>query len=174
MVVLRTGSAAGFVHAVEAHLDSRDVARVIYGAIIGLALVVAVQGHPPPSGTMAALLVGTAVAVGLAEVYSEFVGTEVRTRRHLTRHEVRALGLEAVAVTFGAAFPAAFFLLSALGVLELDAAFRLAKWTGLGLICLYGFIAARLAGSRLPGALLQATAVGSIGGALIALKAVLH
>jgi hypothetical protein len=174
MVVLKTGGGAGFVRAVEAHLDSRDVSRVIYGAIIGLALVVALQEHPPPSATMAALLVGTAVAVGLAEVYSEFVGTEARTRRHPTRGEVRGFGLHAVAVTFGAAFPAAFFVLAALGAFELETAVRLAKWTGLGLICVYGFLAARLAGSRTMGALLQAAAVGTIGGVLIALKAVLH
>jgi hypothetical protein len=29
------------------HLRSRQVSRVIYGAIIGLALVVALEAHPP-------------------------------------------------------------------------------------------------------------------------------
>ena len=69
--------------AIESHLGSGDVARVIYGSIIGLALVVALQEHPPTAATMASFLVGTAVAVGLAEVYSEYVGAEARTRRPL-------------------------------------------------------------------------------------------
>src|SRR4051794_13259570 len=37
----------GLRRAVDAHLGSRDVARVIYGSIIGLALVVALGQHPP-------------------------------------------------------------------------------------------------------------------------------
>jgi hypothetical protein len=35
-----------------AHLGSRQVARVIYGAIIGLALVVALEGYPRSAGPM--------------------------------------------------------------------------------------------------------------------------
>jgi hypothetical protein len=74
----------------------------------------------------------------------------------------------------GAGFPAVFLLLAAAGALELDTAFNFAKWSGLGLICAYGYFAARLAGSRTLGALLHAAAVGAIGGVLILLKAVLH
>jgi hypothetical protein len=160
--------------AIEAHLGSRDVARVIYGSIIGLALVVALQAHPPGAGTTASLLVGTAVAVGLAEAYSELVGTEARTRRRVDRAQVRELVGEGGAVVFGAAFPAVFFVLAALGVFDIDVAFRLAKWTGLGLICAYAFVAARMSGYHLLGALVHAALIGAIGGALIALKALLH
>jgi hypothetical protein len=160
--------------AIEAHLGSRQVARVIYGAIIGLAIVVALQEHPPAAVRVAASLIGSAVAVGLAEAYSEFVGTEAHSRRHLKRAEVRQLLGDAAAVTLGAGFPAVFFVLAALDVIALDTAFQLAKWSGLALICTYGFLAARLAGSRPGVALLHAAAVGAIGGLLIALKAVLH
>jgi hypothetical protein len=159
---------------IEAHLGSRDVARVIYGAIIGLALVVALEQHPPTVGQTVGAVVATALAVGLAEMYSEFVGAEARERRHIGRAEVRVLAADAVAVTFGAGFPAVFFVLAAVGVLELDAAFTLAKWTGLALIGGYGFVAARLAGSGAGAAVLHASALGAIGGALIALKALLH
>jgi hypothetical protein len=120
------------------------------------------------------LVVATAIAVGLAEVYSEFVGTEARTRHHVTRAQLRALLAEAGAVVFGAAFPAVFFVLAAAGVVELDTAFDLARWTGLGLICAYGFGAARLAGSSVWEALVHAAVLGAIGGALIALKALVH
>jgi hypothetical protein len=53
-------------------------------------------------------------------------------------------------------------------------AFTLSKWTGLGLICVYGFVAGRLSGSGVGGALLHAAAVGTIGGMLILLKALVH
>jgi hypothetical protein len=160
--------------AIEAHLGSRDVARVIYGAIIGLAFVVALEQHPPTVGQTVGAIVATALAVGFAEMYSEFVGTEARERRHLGRAELRVLAADAFAVTFGAGFPALFFVLAAMGVLGVDAAFTLAKWTGLALIAAYGFVAARLAGSATGAAVLHASALAAIGGALIAAKALLH
>jgi hypothetical protein len=118
--------------------------------------------------------VATALAIGLAETYSEFVGAEARERRHLSRAEVRVLAEDAAAVTFGAGFPAVFFILAAAGAMELATAFTLAKWTGLALICAYGYVAARLAGSGRGASLLHASVLGMIGGALIAVKALLH
>ena len=160
--------------AVEAHLASRDVARVIYGSIIGLALVVALDAHPPTAGQAVGAIVGTAVAVGLAELYSDVVGAEARNRRALDGAQLRASAEDVAAVTLGAGFPAIFFVLAAAGALDLDTAFALAKWSGLGLLCSYGYLAGRLSGSSVGRAALHAAAVGAIGGGLIALKALLH
>lgn len=160
--------------AIDAHLDSRQVARVIYGAIIGMALIVVLQEHPPAPGTVVGLLVATAVAVGLAELYSEIVGAETRTRHRITREHLREIARDVVAVGFGIAFPSVFFLLAALGAMEVETAFSIAKWSGVGLIGFYGFCAARLAGARVLVALGQGLAVGVIGGALIAFKAIVH
>ncbi len=159
---------------VRAHLRSRQVSRVIYGAIIGLALVVALEAHPPDAGVVAVTLVGTALAVALAEVYSEIVGLEARGRRHARRSELRHLGADAAAVASGIAFPAAYFVLAAAGVFERSTAFDLAKWTGLGVIGVYGFAGARASGTGMLGSLLQGTGVALIGGFLIGLKALVH
>jgi hypothetical protein len=156
------------------HLDSHQVSRVVYGAIIGLAFLVALEDHPPAAGAVVLALAGTAAAVALAELYSEAVGTETRTRRPISRGDLRGIADDAAAVAFGIAFPVVFFILAVVGVLETPTAFTAAKWTGLGLIGLYGFCAARLAGGGLPGSLLHALAVSTIGGMLIALKALLH
>jgi hypothetical protein len=158
----------------NAHLNSRQVARVVYGSIIGLALIVAVEKHPPGALTMVVWLLGTALAVGLAEVYSEVVGIETSARHRVTRDDVAPLLEEAGAVAFGVAFPAVFFLLAAVGVLDLPGAFGLAKWTGLGLIGCYGFWAARFAGASTGRALVHAGLVMLVGGGLIALKALVH
>jgi VIT1/CCC1 family predicted Fe2+/Mn2+ transporter len=160
--------------AIEAHLGTRQVSRVIYGAIIGMAVIVALSDHPPAPGAVVALLVGTAVAVGLAELYSEIVGAETRTRHRVERDYVHELVTDVVAVGFGITFPAVFFVLAALGAMDVDTAFSLAKWSGIGLIGFYGVCAARLAGARLPVALLQGCLAGAIGAALIALKAIVH
>ena len=159
---------------IEAHLRTRQVARVIYGAIIGMALVVALEAHPPRPGVVVASLLATAVAVGLAEIYSEVIAAETRTRRRVARDELAPILDDAVAVAFGIAFPVVFFALSAAGVFDVEIAFTIAKWSGLGLIGAYGFLAGRLAGASLPGALLRALAVGLVGGALIAFKALIH
>jgi hypothetical protein len=160
--------------AILAHLGSEDVAHVIYGSIIGLALVQALKGHPPKPGIVAGLLFGSAVAVGLAEAYSEIVAAEARTRSRVQRDRIREVVHEAGAVVLGAGFPAVFFLLAALGAMKTQTAFRVATWTGLALIVGYGYLGARLSGSRVPGALLKAAVVGVIGGILIGLKALLH
>lgn len=156
------------------HLSSRQVSRVVYGSIIGLALVVALEAHPPAPGAVIASLLGTAVAVALAELYSEIVGLQTMRHRRAERAELRHARSDIAAVAFGIAFPAVFFLLAATGVLELDTAFRVAKWSGLGLIGIYGFAGARLSGAGVGGALLEAAAVALIGAAVIVLKSLFH
>jgi hypothetical protein len=160
--------------AIEAHLGSRQVARVIYGAIIGMALVVSLEHHPPRPGVMVGTLLATAAAVGLAELYSEVVGAETRNRRRVEREQLGEMLDDVGAVAFGIAFPAVFFLLAAASVLEDHTAFTIAKWSGLGLISFYGFVAGRLAGAGRAASLLQALVVGVVGGALIAFKALVH
>jgi hypothetical protein len=159
---------------VEAHLGSRQVGRVVYGSIIGLALVVAIESHPPRPGVMAVWLAGTALAVALAEVYSEVVGVETSTRHQVTRAQVGHIAEDAVAVGIGVAFPAVFFLLSALGVLAVGTAFTVAKWSGLGLIGFYGYWAARFSGSTPLGSMVKGALVALVGAGLILLKSLVH
>lgn len=121
-----------------------------------------------------ATLLGTAIAVALAELYSEAVGVETSARRRITRAEVGDVGVDIAAVATGIAFPSIFFILAAAGVMEIETAFDVAKWTGLGLIGLYGFAGARLSGAGLAASLAQAAAVALIGGFLILLKALVH
>ena len=160
--------------ALEAHLASRDVARIIYGAIVGLALVVALQDHPPGAGKAAGLVLATALAIGLAELYSEYVSLEARTRAPVARSQFRGMVAESGAVSFGAAFPAIFFVLAALDIMSTSAAFNWAKWTGLVLICGYGYLAGRLTGSSVGSALAHSAGLGAIAAALIAVKGLLH
>src|SRR3954454_16866968 len=160
-------------NAISDHLDSRQVARVVYGAIIGLALVAALEAHPPGAGTVVGLLLGTALAVAMAEVYSEILGTETRTHRRVPWVGVLHFAADGSGVAFGVGFPAVFFALSAAGVMELDTAFTVAKWSGAGLIAFYGYCAAKLAGASVLGSLVHAAAVCLIGVLLIAIKAVL-
>ena len=159
---------------VAEHLSSDQVARVIYGAIVGLALVVAIEPHPPGAATMAAILLTTAIAVALAELYSDVVGTRIRIRGALGKERRLEVGKEVVAVAIGTAFPAVFFALAAADAIELDTAFGLAKWSGLGLIGFYGYMAGRLSGADVGKSLVHALAVGAIGAAVIIVKSLVH
>jgi hypothetical protein len=158
----------------EQHLGSTQVGKVVYGSIIGLALVVAIENHPPAPGVMAVWLVGTAIAVGLAEVFSEVVGTETSTRQPVSRGQLTHMVEHAAAVGFGVAFPGIFFVLSALGLFEVDTAFTIAKWTGVGLIGFYGFWAARFSGSSRQRALAKGVLVALVGAGLVLLKSFVH
>jgi hypothetical protein len=156
------------------HLRTGHVSRTVYGSIIGLALVLTLQAHPTTIGVAISTLLATAVAVALAELYSELIGA--RARRSIGEEtEPFAVEVgEAIAVAFGIAFPCVFFVAAALGLITLDNAFELAIWTGLGLIAGYGYVAARLSGAGTTGALLQAAGVGLIAVALIVLKVIVH
>jgi hypothetical protein len=160
--------------AIAAHLNSRQVARVLYGSIIGLALVVALEAHPPRTAAIVVSLLATAVAVGLAELYSEYVGTEVRTHARVDRQQLGSILDEVGAVAIGVAFPAIFFILAALGAFDRDAAFTIAKWSGLGLITAYGFAAARLTGAGWLHSIYRASIAGVIAAFLIVIKSLLH
>jgi hypothetical protein len=160
--------------AIAAHLGSRQVSRVLYGSIIGLALVLALEAHPPGAGAITVTLLATAIAVALAELYSEIVGTEVQTRARVGREQILDMLDEIGAVAFGVAFPSLFFLLAALDAIDLDAAFAIAKWSGLGLIVAYGFAAARLTGDTVPRSLRRAAIAGLVAAFLIVIKALLH
>jgi hypothetical protein len=159
---------------IEEHLGSEQVSRVIYGAIIGMALVVVLEHQHPSAGVVAASLVATGFAVGLAEVYSDFIGMQTRLRRKLERHHYRHMLEGVAAVFFGIVFPDVFFVIAALGGMETDTAFALAKWSGLVLIALYGFAAGRLSGSGFTTSVLHGLAVAAIGAALIGFKVLVH
>ena len=116
--------------AVYDHLRSDQYSRLIYGAIIGLALIVALEHEEPDAAVMAGTLVGTGVAVGLTELYSEFLGAELRTRRRVDRARFREIASNVVAVIFGASFPAIFFALAAAGAMETETAFDVAIVVG--------------------------------------------
>jgi hypothetical protein len=144
---------------------ARLSSRVVYGAIVGLAVVVALQAHPPAPGVTAATLVATALAVALAELYSELV-----TARETSGRSLR----EAFGVALGVGFPAVFFVLEAAGAIGEHTAYTLAKWTGVALIGGYGYVAARRAGNTNTSAILQALGISAVGALLIAFKSLVH
>ena len=79
----------------------------------------------------------------------------------IERHHVRHIAGDVAAVALGIVFPGFYFIFAGFGWMEIDTAFTLAKWTGLGLITGYGYAAGRLSGSSQIPSLLHALAVGA-------------
>ncbi|MFN8185640.1 MAG: hypothetical protein U0R69_01030 [Gaiellales bacterium] len=154
--------------------DSGQVAKILYGSIIVLALEVALEDHPPPPPEVIGSIVGTAFAVMLAELYSDVIALELGKRRRVRRGELGAISRKTSAVGFGAVFPVLWFALAWAGVMGTGTAFAVSKWSGLGLIGFYGFTAGRLAGNGLVRSLVQAAAVVIVGFVIISVKALFH
>jgi hypothetical protein len=93
-------------------------------------------------------LIGTGVAVGLAELYSEVVGAEDAHAHARAPGEPRRDDRRLGRGVLRRQLPAVFFIAASAGPPSRSTpAFTVAKWTGLGLIGFYGFAAARLAGA---------------------------
>jgi hypothetical protein len=147
-------------------------AHAIYGLIIVLAVIVAEEGTEISAGEAIASVVGAATITALAELYADYIGATIRSRRHLTSPE---RGFELRNITAGfltALLPAGFFVLAALNAIELETAFDAAVWMGVGLLGVYAVVANRLAGFSMPRSLLVGIGFTLLGAALVAIKAI--
>ena len=159
---------------IASHLESRDVARVLYGTILGLALVLALESSSHTPAENATFIVVAAIAIGLAELFSEVISLEARSHRRVNRHDAWPLTRDALAVVIGAGFPAIYFVLAGAGVMTLHTAFVLSKWSGMALVIAYAFAAARMSGAGVAHSIRHAATAGLVGLALVELKALLH
>ena len=151
-------------------LDGHRVAKIIYGSIIILVVLLAMEDHPPsPTGTIATVLF-TGLGVALAELYSDFIGTRIRERRLLTWAERSQMTHNVGAVLIGALLPLPFFILAGLGLMRLEVAFLFAKWILVGTLLFYGFVASRLSGHGHVLSFVYAVAASAIGLLVVLIK----
>ena len=159
---------------VRAHFESGEVRHAVYGTIMVLAVIGVLERHPPSSAAIFASVLGTALAVALAEMYAEFIGISVRYRRRLTRQERWEFSGELLRGFALAVAPVGFFILEAAGVIGLDTAFTVAVWFGVALLGFYGVVANRYAALSWPRSLAGGITVALIGAFLILLKQAFH
>ena len=108
-------------------IDGHRVSKIIYGTIIVLVVIIAMEDHPPsPAGTVATVLF-SGLGVALAEVYSEFIGTRINQRRSLTWSERQQITKNVSAVMIGALLPLPLLILAWIGVMRFELAFVLDK-----------------------------------------------
>lgn len=148
-------------------------AHAIYGSIVVLAVIVALDDTDVTAGETIGTVVGAAVITALAELYADYIGAVIRHQRHLTSAE-REFELQSIAVGFLTALtPVVFFVLAALGLMDLASAFDAAVWTGVVVLGAYAVIANRFAGIGIGRSILIGAGFTALGALLVGLKVVL-
>jgi hypothetical protein len=156
------------------HSEGHYAARSVYGSILVLALLLALQKHPPSPYNAALLVAGTLFAVLAAETYADLLGLEIDQGRPPTPEERRDKFRELGVMTVAAEGPVVVFVLAGLDVIDDDLAFRLAVWVTIGVLFLTGFLARWFAGRSLLSSLASGCVIGGIGVALAVLKHFAH
>lgn len=158
----------------RAHLESEQTTHGIYGTIVVLAVIVALEGHPPSGQAILASVLGAVVAVILAEIYADYIGTMIREHHRPERAEWRRIVVNTLGNLIATALPIFLLTLGVAGVIRLEAGFTAAKWAGAAVIAAYAFIANRLSGLSLGRSILASAAFGLIGLGLVLFKQYFH
>jgi hypothetical protein len=140
------------------HSPGHYTARSIYGAIIVLALLLTIQDHPPGPWKSAVLVAVTVLSVLAAEAYSDVLGMEVD------------LG---VMVVVGVG-PVLLFVLSAIGVMTEQQAFRVSVSLLVVYLFVAGFVTRRFSGHSVAASLRSALVIGGAGLLIAVVKQFAH
>jgi hypothetical protein len=152
-----------------------DRARhAVYGSVIVLAVIVALDGTNVRAREVIASVLGAAIATVLAELYADYLAATIRAARRPSPAERTEQIRNAAFGLVAAVLPSAFFVLAATGAMELDAAFTAATWTGVGIVGFYAFVANRVAGAGFGRSVAMGAAFAVLGALLVLLKALVH
>jgi hypothetical protein len=151
------------------------VARSVYGLLIVMTVLEAMELHPPhPGWAGPELLVGTVLAVALAEVYADLIAGMFVHHKRPSRTELGLTGREAAPLLIGAPLPIGVLVLSALGLVEIRHAIDAAQIVAYATLLVVGWRTARQLDARLPARVVGGLTLAAIGFLLVALKAAFH
>jgi hypothetical protein len=145
--------------------------HAVYGSIIVVAAVTGLDEAQADARECLLAVFGVALAVALSEIYADVIGTTIKQSRHPNRHEWGEIAGNVVFGFAAAMVPAVFFVLAELGVLSLKHALTIAEWTGVGVIWLYAFVAARGTNMSLARSIVWSLTLTACGVGLVELKA---
>jgi len=147
--------------------------KAVYGIIIALAIVISLETNPPDALEAEMTILLGALAVVIAEFYSDYLQRRIDRRGELTTAEMKQIGSHVGTVMFGALLPIPIFLLATFGVLSVASAFTIIKWMLVGLLFIYGYISCLISGVGITWSLILGSLVGSIGLVVVLAKAAL-
>lgn len=124
--------------------DSSFASMAIYGSLALMAVLVAIENHPPAPLQIAAQLFGVTLAIAVAKAYAEVIADTLHRGRRLTTGEWREILRKVLPVLFAAQGPTIVMLMSAFGLFSVAAAIELSKTPVLVLLFVYGLRVAQL------------------------------
>jgi hypothetical protein len=171
---LRTKNRGDMQENGKVHLNRRQIAKVIYSLILILVMTLVVEESPPAGFKNTLLVLLTAFAVMLAELYSDVISSLIQAKRRLTTEELKEIFGDVGAVILAALLPALFFFLNGVGILSHESALRLAKWSIILLLGIYGYLAGRLTSRSLSVSIPAAGSSILIGLVIVSLKFIIE
>lgn len=144
--------------------------RLVYGAVVILATLLAVGvAGPTVIDEVGAILLAT-FAVVFAEFYSEVVGATIREGRSLTHAELAATAAELGTLVIAAVPPLVVTGGAAIGLYSPDIAIWVSVWLLVALLFAFGFAAGRVSGRSLVGSAVAAALLLLVGLGMVVVK----
>lgn len=155
-------------------LARKQATHGIYIEIVVLAVILALENKNASDRDIVSTVFAAILVVLLADLYAYYVGTMIGDGRRPTRTELREATIGEAGGAVATVPPVALLMLGVAGVIELQTAFTLAKWTGVVMIGLYALVAHRRAGLTLRESMPATVFLVLVGLGLVGLKYFVH
>ena len=168
-----------FIRAIRTNLPHNRklknlVVKEIYGTIIVMTSLFSFYSRDSSLLILALKVLVTNVVFAFAEVYSEFIGTQLTKMKSLCKEEILELLRETLEVVMASLIPMICLLLSAVGIIPRALAFQLAVGISAFLLFCYGWICAEVCNYTAIGKLIFSLSSMAMGFLAAALKYLMH
>jgi hypothetical protein len=171
---VQTPSNAGAAAQPAPAVNKLWVARSIYGLVTVLAVLEALEHHPPSAWRGAVILFGTTLAVALVEAYADSIAEMIARGGGLSRADFVEIGHDVAPVMIGAQGPTIVFLLATLSLFTVDTAIDIAQAVAFLTLFGYGWRIGQLLHERRHKQVISGLVLVAIGGLVVGVKAAFH
>ena len=155
----------------ERYYNSDRATKTIYGAILIFAFLIG-QYHNTNNSALPVVF-GTffaAVAIVLAEIYSEILGKTIKHKRKLSKNDRHELVNDSLAIISISFWPSGIFMLSYLGLYDTNTAFIISYALLISVLFISSYLANRLSNFSKYKSLLTAILVSFLGVIVVVVK----
>lgn len=144
-------------------LGGERASKAIYGIILISVTLIGLKAHDTDPMAIAVKIFVAAMAIVVAEVYSEILGESIRHQKALNSEERRTIVYNAMAIATVSLYPIIVFLLSKLGLYSVDTAFTIALVLNMLGLAAFGYYAIKSSGATKHQALVKGSILAGIG-----------
>ncbi|TNF59762.1 MAG: hypothetical protein EP307_09730 [Rhodobacteraceae bacterium] len=147
---------------------------LIYGAIMVLAILMAMEGHMGAPFETAVILFGSVLAITLAKAFAELLGEALGSGQRMKRGAIRSAWRHSYPTLAAANVPTLLFCAAGLGWIGTADAFDTAQVFSIALLSLVGARVGWILDRSVVSTILGSAFAGGIGLAIAVLKFVIH